>query len=125
MNSLRNKTKTYTQYQVDKLLSMAEEDYSKQWNEKVEEIRDKVFESGKLDMFSQFMSVAMATLEKFNDFNTEQTTKFYNDFISLLNMMQEKPLGKDFTPQNTIDHVQKENNIDLDKTLQEHTNKLF
>lgn len=125
MNSLRNKTKTYTQYQVDKLLSMAEEDYSKQWNEKVEEIRDKVFESVKLDMFSQFMSVAMATLEKFNDFNTEQTTKFYNDFISLLNMMQEKPLGKDFTPQNTIDHVQKENNIDLDKTLQEHTNKLF
>jgi hypothetical protein len=121
MNSLRNKTKTYTQYQVDKLLSKAEEDFEAQWNERVNEITTKVFETVKLDMFSQYMSVAMATLEQFNGFSTEQTTKFYNDFISLLHIMKDKPLGKNFTPQDTINHVQNENNIDLDVSLKEHS----
>ena len=125
MNALRNKTKTFTQYQVDKMLTAAEEDFAKQWEERVEEIREKVFESAKLDMFSQFISVAMATLEKFNGFNTDQTTQFYNDFISLLNMMQEKPLGKDFTPQDTINHVKETTNIDLDKEGKPVAKKLF
>ena len=34
-------------------------------------------------MFSQFMSVAMATLEQCNGFTAEETTKFYNDFIGV------------------------------------------
>lgn len=125
MNALRNKTKTYTQYQVNKLLEEAENDFAKQWEEKVEEIREAVFESAKVDMFSQFMSVAMATLEKFNGFNTEQTTQFYNDFVGLLNMMKNKPLGKDFTPQDTIDHIKETTDIDLDKDGKPVTKKLF
>jgi flagellar hook-associated protein 2 len=43
MNALRNKTKTFTQYQVDKLLTAAEEDFAKQWEDKVEEMEDRYY----------------------------------------------------------------------------------
>ena len=110
-------SKMYTQYQVDKMLDKAEADFEKQWNDKVEEIREKTFESVKLDMFSQFMSIAMATLEQNNGFDKEQNTKFYNDFVALLNLIKSKPLGKDVTTQDAINHVQSEVGIDLDSSL--------
>jgi uncharacterized protein YjgD (DUF1641 family) len=111
--------KTYTQYQLDKILDQMQDDYERQWNDKVAEIEDKVFEQVKLDMFSQFMSIAMATLEKFHEFTEEQTKDFYENYIDLMNMMQAQPLGKDFTTQNLIDHVKEETGIDLDKTVSE------
>ena len=46
----------------------AEQEFDKQWNEKLEEIQTTTFESVKTDMFAQFMSVAMATLEKYHNF---------------------------------------------------------
>lgn len=117
---MRTRTgKTYTQYQLDKILDQMQNDYEKQWNDKVAEIEDKVFEQVKLDMFSQFMSIAMATLEKFHEFTEEQTKDFYENYIDLMNMMQAKPLGKDFTTQNLIDNVKEETGIDLDKTVSE------
>ena len=112
-------SKMYTQYQVDKMLDKAEADFAKQWEDKVEEIREKTFESVKLDMFSQFMSIAMATLEQNNGFDKEQNTKFYNDFVALLNLIKSKPLGQDVTTQDAINHVQSEVGIDLDKSLKE------
>jgi len=114
MNVRARTGKTYTQYQVDKLLSKAEEDYDRQWQEKVEEIRETTFEQVKVDMWAQFMSIAMATLEKFHDFTEEQTKEFYNNCISLMNMMKQKPLNMDFTPQDTINHVKETTGIDLD-----------
>ena len=117
--NVRNKTKTFTQYQVDRILEKAEKDYEAQWNEQLDKIRTETFEQVKLDMFSQFMSVAMATLGQCNGFTTEETTKFYNDFIGLLNLMQSKPLGKDVTTQDAIDHVKDDNGIDLDKDLKD------
>lgn len=107
-------TKTYTQYQLDKILNQMESDYEKQWNEKLEEIRETTFEQVKVDMFSQFMSIAMATLEKCHDFTEEQTKDFYHNCVGLMNMMNAKPLGKDFTPQDTINHVKETTGIDLD-----------
>lgn len=107
-------TKTYTQYQLDKILNQMESDYEKQWNEKLEEIRETTFEQVKVDMFSQFMSIAMATLEKYHDFTEEQTKDFYHNCIGLMNIMNAKPLGKDFTPQDTINHVKETTGIDLD-----------
>ena len=106
--------KVYTQYQVDQLLNRAEKDYEQQWNDKLEEIRETTFESVKMDMFSQFMSVAMATLEMYHGFTKEQSKKFYEDYISLLNLMKSKPLGKEFTPQNCIDNNKEECGLDLD-----------
>lgn len=111
--------KTFTEYQVNKMLERAEADFEKQWQERVEEIREKTFEQVKLDMWSQMMSIAMATLEKFHDFTEEQTAEFYKNCISLMNIMKSKPLGKDFTPQDTIDHVKESTGIDLDKDLKE------
>lgn len=107
-------TKTYTQYQLNKILNQMESDYEKQWNEKLEEIRETTFEQVKVDMFSQFMSIAMATLEKFHSFTEEQTKDFYHNCINLMNIMNAKPLGKDFTPQDTINHVKETTGIDLD-----------
>ena len=123
--NVRNKVKTYTQYQVDKIIDEMQADFEHQWQTQIEDITDKLFNNVKADLFSQFMSVAMATLEKYNGFTVEQTTKFYNDVIALLNLMRAKPLGKDFSPQDTIDNVKKENNIDLDTELKQHVNKLF
>ena len=114
-----NRTKTYSQYQVNKLLEQAEQDYENQWNAQLEKIRTETFEQVKLDMFSQFMSIAMATLEQYNNFTTEETTKFYNDFISLLSIMQSKPLGKTITGQDVIDKVKNDNGIDLDRGLKD------
>ena len=123
--NVRNKVKTYTQYQVDKIIDEMQADFEHQWQTQIEDITDKLFDNVKADLFAQFMSVAMATLEKYNGFTVEQTTKFYNDVIALLNLMKAKPLGKDFSPQDTIDNVKKENNIDLDMELKQHVNKLF
>jgi uncharacterized protein YjgD (DUF1641 family) len=123
--NVRNKVKTYTQYQVDKIIDEMQADFEHQWQTQIEDITDKLFDNVKADLFAQFMSVAMATLEKYNGFTVEQTTKFYNDVIALLNLMKAKPLGKDFSPQDTIDNVKKENNIDLDTELKQHVNKLF
>lgn len=109
--------KTFTEYQVNKMLERAESDFEKQWQERVEEIRETTFEQVKLDMWSQMMSIAMATLEKFHGFTEEQTSEFYKNCISLMNIMKSKPLGKDFTPQDTIDHVKETTGIDLDKDL--------
>lgn len=106
--------KVYTQYQVEQLLKKAEDDYERQWMEKVAEIEDKTFESVKMDMFSQFMSCAMATLEMYHGFTKEQSEKFYNDYISLLNLMNSKPCGRDFTPQDCINHIKDEHGLDLD-----------
>lgn len=115
--------KTYTQYQVDKLLDMAEKDFEKQWNEQVEEIRTKTFENVKVDMYAQFMSIAMATLEKFHGFDEQQCKDFYNNCVQLMNIMNSKPLGKDFTPQDTINHVQETTGIDLDAGMRNLTDK--
>lgn len=123
--NVRNKVKTYTQYQVDKIIDEMQADFEHQWQTQIEDITDKLFDNVKTDLFAQFMSVAMATLEKYNGFTVEQTTKFYNDVIALLNLMKAKPLGRDFSPQDTIDNVKKENNIDLDTELKQHVNKLF
>ena len=120
--------KTYTQYQVDKLLEMAEKDYEKQWNEQVEEIRTKTFENVKVDMYAQFMSIAMATLEKFHGFTEEQSAEFYNNCISLMNIMNSKPLGKDFTTQDTINHIKENTGIDIDegiRNLTENETKIY
>ena len=100
------KGKTFTEYQVNKMLERAENDFEKQWNDKLEEIRETTFEQVKIDMWSQFMSIAMATLEKFHNFDEEQVKSFYNNCI-----------GKDFTPQDTIDHVKESLEIDLDSEL--------
>lgn len=114
MNVRLKSGKTYTQYQLDKVLNQMEKDYEKQWNDKLEEIRETTFEQVKLDMFSQFMSIAMATLEKFHDFTEKQTAEFYHNCVTLMNIMKDKPLGKEFTPQNTVDHVKETTGIDLD-----------
>ena len=106
--------RTYTQYQLDKIIESMENDYEKQWNEKVEEIQNTVFEQVKVDMFAQFMSIAMATLEKFHEFTEEQSKEFYENYVTLMNMMNAKPLGKDFTPQNLIDNIKETTGIDLD-----------
>lgn len=111
------KGKTFTEYQVNKMLERAENDFEKQWNDKLEEIRETTFEQVKVDMWSQFMSIAMATLEKFHNFDEEQVKSFYNNYIELLNIMKSKPLGRDFTPQDTIDHVKESFEIDLDSEL--------
>ena len=114
MNVRKRTGKMYTEYQVEKLLDLAEQEFDKQWNEKLEEIQTNTFESVKTDMFAQFMSVAMATLEKYHNFTEEQSVEFYNNCISLMQIMKSKPLGKEFTPQDTIDHVKKTTGIDLD-----------
>ena len=114
MNVKRRIGKVYTEYQVEKLLDQAEKDYEQQWNNKLEEIRESTFEQVKLDMYAQFMSIAMATLEKYHNFTEEQVSEFYNNCISLMELMKTKPLGKDFTPQDTIDHVKETTGIDLD-----------
>lgn len=106
--------KTYTQYQLDKILDKMQEDYEQQWNERVEEIRETSFEQVKVDMWSQFMSIAMATLEKYHNFTEEQNKSFYHNCVGLMNIMNSKPLGKDFTPQDTINHVKETTGIDLD-----------
>lgn len=110
--------KTYTQYQLEQMIDKIEKDYEKQWNDRLEEIRETTFEQVKVDMWAQFMSIAMATLEKFNGFTEEQTKEFYNNCIALMNVMNAKPLGKDFTPQDTINHVKETTGIDLDNTKQ-------
>ena len=112
-------SKTYTQYQVDRLLDKAQEDYEKQWNEKVDEIQNTVFEQVKLDMFSQFMSIAMATLEKTYGFTDEQCKEFYSEYVDIMNLMQAKPLGNELTTQDLINHVKDETGIDLDNTVSE------
>lgn len=114
MNVKRRIGKVYTEYQVEKLLDQAEKDYEQQWNNKLEEIRESTFEQVKLDMYAQFMSIAMATLEKYHNFTEEQVSEFYNNCISLMELMKTKPLGKDFTPQDTINHVKETTGIDLD-----------
>ena len=114
MNVKRRIGKVYTEYQVEKLLDQAEKDYEQQWNNKLEEIRESTFEQVKLDMYAQFMSIAMATLEKYHNFTEEQVSEFYNNCISLMELMKAKPLGKNFTPQDTIDHVKETTGIDLD-----------
>lgn len=106
--------KTYTQYQLDKILDKMQEDYEQQWNERVEEIRETSFEQVKVDMWSQFMSIAMATLEKYYNFTEEQNKSFYHNCVDLMNIMNSKPLGKDFTPQDTVNHVKETTGIDLD-----------
>ena len=108
------KWKTYTEYQVQKMLDEAEAEFDKQWNEKLEEIQTTTFESVKTDMFAQFMSIAMATLEKYHNFTEQDVTNFYNNCISLMQIMNAKPLGKEFTPQDTINHVKETTGIDLD-----------
>lgn len=110
------KEKTYTEYQVQKMLDKAEEEFDKQWNEKLDQIQTNTFEAVKTDMFAQFMSIAMATLEKYHNFTEKDVTNFYNNCISLMQLMNSKPLGKDFTPQDTINHVKKITGIDLDNT---------
>lgn len=95
MKALRNRTKTYTQYQVDKIVDDMQADFEHQWQTQIEDITDKLFENVKADIFAQIMSVAMAALEQYNGFTSEQTTKFYNDVVSLLTMMKDKPMGKD------------------------------
>ena len=114
MNVRKRTGKMYTEYQVEKLLDLAEQEFDKQWNEKLEEIQTTTFESVKTDMFAQFMSVAMATLEKYHNFTEEQSVEFYNNCITLMQIMKSKPLGKDFTPQDTINHVKETTGIDLD-----------
>ena len=106
--------KTYTQYQLDKILDKMQEDYEQQWNERVEEIRETSFEQVKVDMWSQFMSIAMATLEKYYNCTEEQNKSCYHNCVDLMNIMNSKPLGKDFTPQDTINHVKETTGIDLD-----------
>ena len=81
MNVKRRIGKVYTEYQVEKLLDQAEKDYEQQWNNKLEEIRESTFEQVKLDMYAQFMSIAMATLEKYHNFTEEQVSEFYNNCI--------------------------------------------
>lgn len=108
------KEKTYTEYQVQKMLDKAEEEFDKQWNEKLDQIQTNTFEAVKTDMFAQFMSIAMATLEKYHNFTEKDVTDFYNNCISLMQLMNSKPLGKDFTPQDTINHVKEITGIDLD-----------
>lgn len=108
------KGKTYTEYQVQKMLDTAEKEFDKQWNEKLDEIQTTTFEAVKTDMFAQFMSVAMATLEKYHNFTEQNVTDFYNNCISLMQIMNAKPLGKEFTPQDTINHVKEVTGIDLD-----------
>ena len=108
------KGKTYTEYQVQKMLDTAEKEFDKQWNEKLDEIQTTTFEAVKTDMFAQFMSVAMATLEKYHSFTEQDVTDFYNNCISLMQIMNAKPLGKEFTPQDTINHVKEVTGIDLD-----------
>lgn len=110
------KEKTYTEYQVQKMLDKAEEEFDKQWNEKLDQIQTNTFEAVKTDMFAQFMSIAMATLEKYHNFTEKDVTNFYNNCISLMQLMNSKPLGKDFTPQDTINHVKEITGIDLDNT---------
>lgn len=110
------KEKTYTEYQVQKMLDKAEEEFDKQWNEKLDQIQTNTFEAVKTDMFAQFMSIAMATLEKYHNFTEKDVTDFYNNCISLMQLMNSKPLGKDFTPQDTINHVKEITGIDLDNT---------
>lgn len=105
--------KTYTQYQLDKILDQMEKDFTNQWEEKVEEIRIKTFDQVKLDMFEQFISIAMATLEKFHDFNEEQLKDFYNNYITLTHMMSANPLGKECTAQDTIDHIEEKVGVNL------------
>lgn len=105
--------KTYTQYQLDRILDQAEKDYAKQWEEKVEEIRVKTFDQVKLDMFEQFISLAMATLEKFHDFDEEQLKAFYNNYVTLTHMMSANPLGKECTAQDTIDHIEEKVGVNL------------
>lgn len=117
MNVRTRTGKTYTEYQLEKILDRAEADYERQWNEKLEEIREQTFEQVKLDMWSQLMSIAMATLEKYHGFTEEQTAEFYNNCIALMELMKSKPLGHDFTPQDTIDHVKGTTGIDLDDEL--------
>jgi hypothetical protein len=53
--------KTYTQYQLEQMIDKIEKDYEKQWNDRLEEIRETTFEQVKVDMWAQFMSIAMAT----------------------------------------------------------------
>lgn len=118
MNVRTRTGKTFTEYQVDKMLDKAEADFEKQWQDRVEEIREQTFEQVKLDMWSQMMSIAMATLEKFHGFTEEQVAEFYKNCIALMNIMKSKPLGTDFTPQNTIDHVRETTGINLDAGLQ-------
>lgn len=125
MKALRNRIKTYTQYQVDKIIDDMQADFEHQWQTQIEDITDKLFENVKADIFAQIMSVAMAALEQYNGFTSEQTTKFYNDVVSLLTMMKDKPLGKDSSPQDTIDMIKEETNIDLDEEAKQHSNKLF
>lgn len=117
MNVRTRTGKTYTQYQLEKILDKAEADYERQWNEKLEEIREQTFEQVKLDIWSQLMSIAMATLEQFHGFTEEQTAEFYKNCISLMELMKNEPLGKEFTPQDTINHVKETTGIDLDKDL--------
>ena len=116
MNVRRRTGRTYSEYQVEKLLEQAEAEFDKQWNEKVEEIQNSTFENVKTDMFAQFMSIAMATLEKYHNFTEEDSVNFYNNCISLMQLMKAKPLGKDFTPQDTINHVKETTGIDLDNS---------
>lgn len=106
--------RTYTEYQVEKMIKNIEEDYEQQWNDRLEEIQNKTFEQVKADMWSQFMGVAMAALEQFNDFKEEQLKKFYNDCECVLAIMENNVLGNKYTPQDAIDHVKEKTGIDLD-----------
>lgn len=105
----------YTEYQVNKLLEKSESDFERQWAERVAEIENATFENVKADMFAQFMSCAMATLQKYHNFTPEQSKEFYDNYVSLLKLMNHNPLGKEFTPQNCINSIKEDTGLDLDK----------
>ena len=110
--------KTYTQYQLDRILEQAEKDFEKQWDDQLEEIRTTTFDQVKLDMFEQFISLAMATLEKFHGFNEEQLKEFYNNYARLTHIMSAKPLGRECTAQDTIDHIEETVGVNLHTSQQ-------
>ena len=111
------KQKTYTQYQVDKLIEVAQKQFEEQWQSRLSELEDKTFENVKVDMFSQFMSIAMSTLIKFHDFDKESASKFYENFFVLLHMMKddESFMGNCFTPQDCVNYISSSIGIELDK----------
>ena len=113
-------TKTYTQYQLDKIIDSIETNFEKQWQERVEEITEATFENTKVDMFAQFSAVAMATLQWYNNFTDEQLHEFYSNCISVMQMMKTTPLGKDISPSAIIESIKENMGIDLDKSMSEN-----
>ena len=104
-----NTGKRYTEYQVNKIINNLTNDFEKQWEDKVEEVKKSVTENIKQEMFVEFMSIATATLMQFYDFTEEQAMAFFDNYSATVDSLMDTTVsftGEEISDENEIPTVE-------------------